>query len=351
MTIALHPRVRTLALLTLAALLTACGSEAPPPEPIRPLRVMKVGAGGTALAREFAGEVRARVDTVLAFQVGGRISERLVNVGDAVKAGQPLARIDPRDVQLAVAQAEAQRSLAAADAQRYRELRRTNFVSQALVDAKETNLAAADAQLALARNQARYTTLLADRAGVVQQVLAEPGQVVAPGQAVFRIAPAGDREVALAVPEGDYAGLRVGQHAEVSVFAMPGQSFKGVVREIAPAADAATRTYAVRVALPGQAQLPTGLSATVRLGDNKAPRQLAIPLTAVFQQGDSAAVWRLGTDDTVNLQPIRIAAWRDDVALVAEGLQGGETIAVAGVHRLHAGQKVRPVMADPARQP
>ena len=138
---------------------------------------------------------------MLGFRVGGKIAARLVDAGAQVKAGQPLARLDPSDARLTAAQAEASRALAAADLQRSRDLKAQNFISQAALDSRDTAAKAAEAQAQLAQNQAAYTTLVADAAGVIAAVLAEPGQVVAPGQGVFRLARDGAREVAINIPE------------------------------------------------------------------------------------------------------------------------------------------------------
>lgn len=340
------------ALLALA-LLGACSKPPVPEVPPKPLRVMKVSPGGTALLaeRSYSGELRPRVETTLGFQVAGKIVERLVNIGDHVRAGQVLARLDPVDTRLTEAQAEAQRRLALAEATRYRELSARHFVSKAALDDRENRLKAAEAQAALAKNQTAYTVLIADKPGIIGLVLADVGQVVTPGQGVLRMAPDGDREIAVSIPESEYAAFKVGMPAEVSIFALPEQHFVGRVREISPAADPATRTYPLRIQLDGIEKLPTGLTATVRFpaaqtgGEQAQTSLIAVPLSAVFQQGDAAAVWLLGADNTVNLQRITIARFTNDHALVAEGLRGGETIAVAGVNSLTAGQLVRPVLA------
>ena len=338
--------------LSLAALvLTACSVPPPPPTPLKLVRTQKVGAGGTApevIGRTYSGEVRARIETTLGFRVGGKLVERLVDTGASVKAGQPLARLDPADTQLQATQAEAQRSLAEADVKRFRDLKSRNFISASALDAKETAFKAADAQAALARNQARYTTLSAERNGVIGQVLAETGQVVSAGQAVYRMAPDGDREIAIALPETEVAAIKIGQAAEVSLWANTA-TISGSVREIMPVADPVTRTYAVRVTLKNaDPRLPLGMSATVRFPRSEATAaasKLVIPLGALYQSGAQAAVWTLGADNTVNLTPVVVSAYTDAGAVVQSGLTGGETIVAAGANRLSAGEKVR-VVAD-----
>jgi RND family efflux transporter MFP subunit len=259
-----------------------------------------------------------------------------------------LARLDSTDTQLQAAQAEAQRALAEADLKRFAELKAKNFISTSALDARDTAFKAAEAQARLAKNQAGYTTLVADKAGVIGQVLVEPGQVVTAGQAVLRMAPDGAREVAIAVPESEIAGFKPGQAAEVRLWS-GGPLITGAVREIMPVADPVTRTYAVRVALLDAApRLPLGMSASVSFPhpDRSEPR-LLVPLGALFQQGAQPAVWIVGSDDTVKLQPITVAAYTDAGALVGGGLTGGERIVAIGANRLSANEKVR-VVAEAA---
>lgn len=328
------------AIVLVAVALAACG-EAPPPPPAIPIvKTLVVGAAAGGTARSYSGEVRARRETTLAFRVGGKLVERLVDVGAVVAAGQPLARLDAIDLQLQAGQSDAQRALAEADALRYRDLHQRNFVSRSALDARETTLKAADAQAALAKNQATYAGLRADKAGVIAQVLAEPGQVVSAGQGVFRLAEAGETEIAISVPETQLAGLKPGAAAEVTLWA-GGAPLKGRLRELAPAADAATRTYAARVSLINASPAPAlGLTATVRFVQPGAAA-LAVPLAAVFQQGGGHAVWIVDAGDSVALRPVTVAAYGDDGATIVEGLVVGERIVAAGVHKLTAGQKVR----------
>jgi RND family efflux transporter MFP subunit len=340
------------AVVLLASTLLAGCSEPPPPAAAPKLvRTLKVGAGDTAVdggLRSYSGEVRARIETTLGFRIAGKIVERRVDTGMAVKAGQLLARIDPADAGLQASQAEAQRALAAAELARFRDLKAKNYISASALDARETNFKAAEAQAALAKNQAAYTSLVADRAGVIAQVLAEPGQVVSVGQPVFRLVPDGEREVAIAMSEGDVSSFKLGQVAEVSFWATQGATGKplaGRLREISPVADPVTRTYAARVSLKdADPLLPLGMTATVRfpIGAPGSTR-LTVPLTAIFQQGNLPAVWYVGAGDTVVLQAVTVAAYTDSGAVITAGLSGGEQIVAAGVNLLTAGEKVRVV--------
>jgi RND family efflux transporter MFP subunit len=342
--------------LCIVPALVACGEKSPPPEAqsVGPklVRTLKVGAGETATENRYSGEVRARHETTLGFRVGGKIIERLVDAGARVKAGQPLARLDPADAQLTATQAEANRTLAAADLKRTQELKAKNFISQAALDAKDTAAKAAEAQSQLANNQSAYTTLVADAAGVVASVLAEPGQVVAAGQGVFRVARDGEREVAINIPESRMAGLKVGAGATAELWAgESGKTYQGVLRELAPMADPATRTFAARVSLlAADAAVALGMTATVNFTQASAAK-IVVPLAALLQLGNGnagAAVWVIGQDNTVSQRAVEIERYGDNGAVLRGGLNAGETIVAAGAFKLVNGEKVR-VVAEPAQ--
>jgi RND family efflux transporter MFP subunit len=344
-------------LFLLPLFLAACSEAPPPPAAPKLVRTLIVGADGAALdgaSRSYSGEVRARIETTLGFRIAGKIVERRADAGMVVKAGQLLARLDPADAGLQAVQAEAQRALAAAELARYRDLKAKNFISASALDARETAFNAAEAQAALAKNQAAYTSLVADHAGVIGQVLAEPGQVVSVGQAVFRMAPDGEREIAIALPEGDVAAFKLGQTAEVTFWATQGASQKpltGRLREVSPVADPVTRTYAARVSLKdADPRLPLGMTATVRFpSGTPGATKLLVPLTAIFQQGNQPAVWKVGADSTATLQAVTVAAFTDQGAVVVAGLTGGEQIVAAGVNLLTAGEKLRVARPAPAK--
>lgn len=335
--------MRRILLLLLPLLVAACGDKPPAasgPAPAKLVKAWRVGEHDGASERRFSGEVRARTETLLGFRVGGQMTQRLVDAGARIQAGQPLARLDPADARLAASQAEANAALASADLKRTRELREKNFVSQAALDARETAARAAEAQAQLTRNQAAYTTLVADAPGVVAAVLAEPGQVLAAGQGVLRVARDGEREVAIALPEAELAHVRVGSPAVVRLWA-DGRSWPGTVREIAPAADPASRTFATRVTLPGaDPGLALGLSATVSF-PREGASAFVIPPAALYQQQGKPAVWVIADDGAVQLRAIEVDAYRDDGVVVRRGLTAGETIVAAGAFRLSAGEKVR----------
>ena len=340
-----------LLLIVLATLLAACGKQATPSaKEVRPAATIVVGYGTPDRANVYSGEVHARHEAVLGFRIGGKIVERLVDAGTLVRKGQVLARLDAIDSRLQESAATAQYRLAEEELNRYRELRDKNFVSQSALDAKETALKATAAQAGLARNQEDYTSLVSDRDGVVTGTFAEVGQVVVAGQAVVRIAQQGEREVVISVPEARYASIKIGMSAEIELAATSNNAqskLRGYVREIVPAADSASHTYPVRVSfVSGDAKVALGMTARVKLNESKgnsAQRadSYLIPLTSLYQQGESSAVWIVAADRTVSLRPVAVDEYRDDGALISSGIVAGERIVSAGVHKLSAGEKIQ----------
>lgn len=336
------PSAMKIALLFAALFLSACSKPSTPAVVIeRAALTQVVGAFAGDNERVYSGEIRARHEVNLGFRLGGKITQRLVEAGALVKAGQLLARLDSSDAGLQASAADAQYQLAEAEVKRYRVLLSKNFVSQSALDAKEAALQALSAQAGLARNQSGYTHLVAEKSGVVMATFAEVGQVVAAGQVVLKLAEDGAREVAIAIPESDYANLSVGAKATVSLWSSRSVDEQtGRLRELSPAADAASRTYAARVSLPDN-KLPLGMTAQVKfVSKNVAPRELLVPLTAIFQQGNHAAVWIVAADHSVSLRPVQIAQYADEGALIASGIKAGERIVSAGVHKIVAGEKI-----------
>jgi len=333
--------------------LAACSKEAPPvPVSERPALTQVLGAAASERGDGYSGEIRARHEVALGFRVGGKVTQRLVDAGARVTAGQVLARLDGGDAGLQAGAADAQYQLALAEVKRYRVLLSKNFVSQSALDSKEAALKALSAQAGLAGNQSAYTTLVADKAGIVTAALVEAGQVVAAGQAVLRVAQDGEREVAIAIPESRYAGLKVGMKAEIVLWSemAEGKVRSGQLRELAPAADALSRTYAARVALD-EDDAPLGMTAQVRLAAAarvSANGELLVPLSALFQQGEQAALWIVAADHSVSLRSVQVAAYRDDGAVLRSGVVAGERIVSAGVHKLNAGEKIKPIEARAA---
>jgi multidrug efflux system membrane fusion protein len=346
-----------LLVVTLLAL-AACGHDTPAAAP-RPAIVVQPG-GGEAAYEAFSGDVHAREETPLAFRIGGKIARRLVDAGAHVQAGEALAELDAADVRLQsdanraqLASAEADLALARADLQRYRELVAKQLVSRSLFDARVAAFQAAEArarqaraQLAGAGNQVAYAVLRAPKAGVIAQRLAEAGQVVAAGQAVFVLAADGAREVAISVPERDVARFAVGRTVAVELWTQPGRRFAGVLRELSPAADGVTRTYAARVAFeaPGLA-VDLGQSARVyALAPGAAG--LSLPLSALTRAGGGPAVWVVDARGVVHRTPVTIGPYGEDRVPVLSGLARDAWVVAAGAHLLRDGETVAPIDRD-----
>lgn len=344
------------AVLSSAVLLAACSKPAPPEEPVRAVKVVTVGTDAFTASYEFAGEVRAQVESRLGFRVGGKIIRRQAELGQHVKAGQVLAQLDPQDYKLAadaaraqVAAAATQRDLAAADYKRYRELKDQNFISGAELERRDTTLKAAQAQLeqaqsqlAVQANQANYAVLVADVSGVVTAVEAEAGQVVTAGTPVLRIAADGPRDVVFSVPEDQVGAIKVGTPVRVRVWSQAGE-LAGRVREVSASADPSTRTYPVKVAL--DTKQPPVLGATVYVQPQglgaTGLQVIKLPTSALRQDGKASAVWVLDkTSMTVKSQTVQIATADGNEAVIAGGLQPGMLVVSAGVHVLSPGQKV-----------
>lgn len=344
--------------LAVGAGLAGCSRPAEVAQPPLSVLVRNVGrAPAAAGVQVYTGEVRARIETDLGFRVGGKILQRRVDVGARVKAGEVLALLDPQDARLGASAAAAAETAAAADLalaevelRRARELRARNFISESALDARRTAQQAAEARLRQARaqaatasNQADYTRLLADADGVVTAVLAEPGQVVAAGQAVLRVARPGEREVLIHVPENRVRGFAPGSMAEVRPWIAADRVYAARVREVAPAADAATRTFALRVSVPrADDALPLGATASVAFASADGEGVL-LPLSAVTRADGRAQVWVVAADDSLRRVAVDVGAWREDGALVRGGLPADARVVVAGVQRLVEGAKVRPV--------
>ena len=340
-------------------LLSACSKPAPTQEPVRAVKVISVAVQGVQSGAEFAGEVRARVESRLGFRVPGKMTQRLVDAGQRVKAGQLLAQLDAQDFRLAgdaaraqVAAAATNRTLAEADYKRYKELKDQNFISGAEVERRDATLKAAQAQLEQAQaqlssqsNQTKYTALVADVSGVVVAVEAERGQVVAAGATIFRIAQDGPRDVVFSVPEDRVAMVKLG--APVAVRSWSGGAVRnGTVREVAASADVVTRTYQVKVSLAaadGKDALPLG--ATVYVAPQMFARTdlqvIKLPTSALKRDGATTAVWVLDPATmTLRSQPVEVATADGNDAVISGGLRPGMLVVVAGVHVLQAGQKV-----------
>jgi RND family efflux transporter MFP subunit len=354
------------AVALLALLVAACSREVPLTEDVRPVRAMTLTPTPIAAGAELPGEVRPRIESRVGFQVTGRISSRRVETGQRVGRGDVLATLDPADFRLSAAAAAAELNAARvdrdqqrADVKRFDDLHRQGFISgaelereQAKLDAAEARYAQAAALADVSANRAAYATLRAPADGVVSAIDAEVGQVVDAGQSVVRLALAGDKEVAFSIPEARLDEWRRAREVRVSLWALEAE-LRGRIREIAPIADPATRTYAARVTLiDAPPEVALGMTATVRFTSEPGPPVLGVPLTALLREGEATYVWRLDRQAmTVARSPVTVAGVDGNTVILGSGVEAGDAIVTAGVHLLKPGQKVRLLDADPAQRP
>ncbi len=348
------------AVLFAAGLLAGCAAEVETAEAPRPVLVAHPAAAAAG-ALAFAGEVRARKESPLSFRVGGNLVERRVDVGDHVRRGDLLAVLDGGDLQAQARAAQAQLAAAqaelgrvSADQARYAKLGQQQLVSRSTIDAQNAAAAAAQAQVNAARanlevagNQVGYTQLRAPTDGVIAARSVEAGQVIGAGQAVFMLAADGAREIAFAVPEGAITAIKPGQPVQVELWSQAGQRWPGRVREVSPAADPASRTYAVRVTVEAaDGALPLGQSARVILPHN-GNGGLSVPLSALQRSNGGVAVFVVDpATSTLTMRPVEVGAYGMDSAPVKRGLDADAWVVAAGGHLLRVGQKVTPVDRD-----
>lgn len=354
-------RYTKLAVLLLPLAISAgCGDQdQPPPALARPVKVFRIEQNAVAGARSFAGEVRARFETPLSFRVAGKLLERKVDVGDSVRKGQLLAILDGNDYRLAVQGLKAQLASAQADSNflrddlvRYRELLAQQVISPPEFERHETaytaareRTAALEAQLAEANNQLSYTELHADRDGVVTALAVEAGQVLAAGQPVVTLAQLDEREIHFDVPEHRLQEIQRQQAVNVSLWSGDERQFKARIREIASAADPASRTYRVKATLlEGEEIAQLGMTATAHIAAHSSSL-IAIPLSAVYSpqnQPDHPSVWLVDERAaTVAAVPVQLGETLAGERIAVDGVAAGQLLVSAGANRLAEGQAVR----------
>jgi len=339
-----------------AVSLTGCGhkQEVDPRTQPELVRIVEIGSSSGGADPAFTGVVSARVQSNLGFRVPGKITSRLVDTGQFVRAGQALMTIDRTDYvhaitarEESVTAAKAKAVQAAADEARYRGLVKTGAVSasiydqiKAASDAAQAELAAAAAQERVARDEGDYSQLLADADGIVVETLAEPGQVVMAGQTVVKLAHSGPREAAVNLPETLRPAL--GSRAYATLYG----STKRVpvrLRQLSGAADPQTRTFEARYVLEGvAANAPLGATVKVHLSGDVATDVLQIPVASVFDQGKGPGIWLLNpSTSTVSFQPVQVRQLGEELASVSGNLHQGQKVVALGVHLLRDGQRVR----------
>ena len=356
-----HVRGKLLAclLLPLMMFLGCTPQDKQPHQIVRPVKVVRIGDEAAAGVMSFAGEVRARYETTLAFRVSGKMIDRLVEVGDRVHKGQRLARLDSNDYQLGrdalnaqLKSARAEQDFARDDLTRYRELLNERVISPAEFDRHDTayitareRVAVLHAQLNQATNQLQYTDLLADRDGVVTALEAEIGEVVTAGQPIVKLARLDEKEIHIDIPEQRVAEIELHQKVRVTLWASGDKQIQARIREIAAAADPASRTYRVKATvLEGQDEVRLGKTATVWIPVTTSPR-LAVPLSAVFtpqNEPERPRVWLVNEEaSTVRSVPVQLGESLDGEHIVVAGVRSGQLVVSAGVQRLAEGQAVR----------
>lgn len=364
------PAALALALVAASGLLAACSDRPAPAAMVTPVFVTTVTEASSAQTRTFTSVVRARVETALGFRTGGKVVERLVDVGDAVQAGQALARLDAADYQLAESAAAEQVQAAAVDAQqaasdeaRFRRLLADGSVGsadherqQARADAAAARLAQVRRQLDLARNRQAYTTLVAPYAGMVTALHFERGQVVAEGQPVLSLARDGEREIVAEIPE-EWVGHVRALAATAAPWSDTKSSLRLVLRELSPVASAQGRTFQVRYAAAPQARarvaaLPLGSTMQLKLsGPSTGPAAALVPVTALVKASGPAGVWVLDDKGSgLVFTPVEVVSI-DDAAVRVTGLKVGSRVVSVGAHKLDAGTAVRAIERAPESAP
>jgi RND family efflux transporter MFP subunit len=352
----------TAALGVLALLLAACdpGSshDAGQQKLVdRPVLAAPVHYQDQAETRTFAATIRPRIESDLGFRVGGKVAQRLVQNGERVRVGQPLLLLDTNDLALQQQQAEAevraarlQVVQAEGDERRAVDLQAKGWTATATVEkarasAEEARgrLTRAERSLDLARNSLGYATLQADADGVITATLAEPGQVVAAGQAVVRLARLAEVEAQVALPETYVERARKAEGSLV-LWSQSGKSYAVRLRELASAADAATRTYAARYSIPSADEaVRLGMSATLTLRQTGTAQVARLPLTALFDHGQGPAVWVVDGAGHLAAHNVVVARYDSTSALVTSGVAEGDSVVLMGVEKLDPGLVVRPV--------
>src|SRR4051794_9058073 len=342
----------------LAIALTGCNDKiAEKPVPSRPVLVATVHYEAESPERSFVGTIKPRIETDMGFRVPGKVAKRLVEVGQAVEPGQPLATLDQVDLKLQAEQAEAEfraatgvLAQAGAAEQRAKDLRGKGWTTDAQLDQAKAAADEARARLnraqrsvELTNNSLSYATLVADSRGVVTATLIDAGQVVAAGQSAIRVARVAEKEAVVAIPETLVGRAKDGV-ASVSLWSEPDKKYVAKLREIAPSADPATRTYLAKFSLPGAGDsVSLGMTATLTLADPATDRVARLPLSALYNQGGNPSLYVVNDAGNVALQPVSVKSYDSDNVVISGGVEDGAKVVTLGVQKLDPAQKVRVV--------
>ncbi|HEY3891524.1 MAG TPA: efflux RND transporter periplasmic adaptor subunit [Bradyrhizobium sp.] len=342
----------------LAIALTGCNnSVAEKASPGRPVLVATVHYEAESPERSFVGTIKPRIETDMGFRVPGKVAKRLVEVGQTVDIGQPLATLDEIDLKLQAEQAEAELraatgvlAQAAAAETRARDLRAKGWATDAQLDQAKAagdearaRLNRAERSVDLTRNSLSYATLEADTRGVVTATLVEPGQVVASGQTAIRVARFAEKEAVVAIPETLLGRAKDGV-ASVTLWSEPGRKYTAKLREVAPSADPATRTYLAKFSLPdADERVSLGMTATLTLADRATERVARLPLSALFSEGGDPSLYIVDANGDVELKPVTVKSYETDQVVISRGVEEGAKVVTLGVQKLDPTQKVRVV--------
>ncbi|TMJ51470.1 MAG: efflux RND transporter periplasmic adaptor subunit [Alphaproteobacteria bacterium] len=347
-----------ISLAFLAIALAGCNdSVAQKAEPTRPVLVATAHYEAESPERSFVGTIRPRIEADMGFRVPGKVAKRLVEVGESVDVGQPLATLDEVDLKLQAEQADAELhaatgvlAQAAAAETRAKDLRVKGWTTDAQLDQAKAaadearaRLNRAERSVDLTKNSLSYATLVADSRGVVTATLIEPGQVVAAGQTAIRVARFGEKEAVVAIPETLLGRAKEGT-ASVTLWSEPNKKYAAKLREIAPAADPATRTYLAKFTLPGaDDRVSLGMTATLTLADPATQRVARLPLSALFNEGGAPSFYIVDDKGDVTLKPVTIKAYESNDVVITGGVDEGDKVVALGVQKLDPTQKVRVV--------
>jgi RND family efflux transporter MFP subunit len=347
------------AMLAFAAItLAGCNDNvAEKTQPSRPVLVATVHYQPESPERSFVGTIRPRIETDMGFRVPGKVAKRLVEVGQTVDLGQPLATLDEIDLKLQAEQAEAEFTAASgvlaqagAAEQRAKDLRVKGWTTDAQLDQAKAaadearaRLDRAERSVELTKNSLSYATLAADTRGVVTATLIEPGQVVASGQTAIRVARFAEKEAVVAIPETLVGRAKDGV-ATVSLWSEPDKKYAAKLREVAPSADPATRTYLAKFSLPDAGEdVSLGMTATLTLADPATTRVARLPLSALFSQGGDPSLYVVDDKGDVALKPIVVKSYETNCVVISGGVDEGANVVTLGVQKLDPARKVRVV--------
>jgi RND family efflux transporter MFP subunit len=342
----------------LAIALAGCNDKvAEKPTPGRPVLVATVHYEAESPERSFVGTIKPRIETDMGFRVPGKVAKRLVEVGQTVDVGQPLATLDEVDLKLQAEQAEAEfraatgvLAQAAAAEQRAKELRLKGWATDATLDSASAaadearaRLNRAERSVDLTKNSLSYATLEADTRGVVTATLIDAGQVVASGQTAIRVARFDEKEAVVAIPETLVGRAKDGT-ASVTLWSEPDKKYAAKLREIAPSADSATRTYLAKFSLPdADDKVSLGMTATLTLADRSTQRVARVPLSALFSEGGDPSLYIVDAKGEVALKPVVVKSYESNDVVISGGVDEGSKVVVLGVQKLDPAQKVRVV--------